>query len=129
MLWDMRELWKLTESDHRKIASYVLSVADRLFLVWENMTKYLKDELSKIGYDMDKVEEFPDSVSLWNFVKDELKKSDWRKLVVWKGSQNTIYLEEAIKILLENDGDAKNLVRQSDWWLRKKKKFFDSIEK
>lgn len=129
MLWDMRELWKLTESDHRKIASYVLSVADRLFLVWENMTKYLKDELSKIGYDMDKVEEFPDSVSLWNFVKDELKKSDWRKLVVWKGSQNTIYLEEAIKILLENDGDVKNLVRQSDWWLRKKKKFFDSIEK
>jgi hypothetical protein len=42
----------------------VLSVADRLFLVGENMTKYLKDELSKIGFDMDKVEEFPDSVSL-----------------------------------------------------------------
>lgn len=129
MLWDMRELWKLTESDHRKIASYVLSVADRLFLVGENMSKYLKDELSKIGYDMDKVEEFPDSVSLWNFVKDELKKSEWKKLVVWKGSQNTIYLEEAIKILLENDEDAKNLVRQSDWWLKKKKKFFDSVEK
>jgi hypothetical protein len=93
------------------------------------MTKYLKDELSKIGFDMDKVEEFPDSVSLWNFVKDELKKSDGKKLIVWKGSQNTIYLEEAIKILLENDEDAKNLVRQSDWWLKKKKKFFDSVEK
>ena len=129
MLGDMRELGKLTESDHRKIASYVLSVADRLFLVGENMSKYLKDELSKIGYDMDKVEEFPDSVSLWNFVKDELKKSEWKKLVVWKGSQNTIYLEEAIKILLEDDEDAKNLVRQSDWWLKKKKKFFDSVEK
>lgn len=129
MLGDMRELWKLTESDHRKIAPYVHSVADRLFLVWENMKKVLKDELSKIGYDMSKVEEFDDSISLWNFVKEELKKSSWRKLIVWKGSQNTIYLEEAIKILLANDEDAKNLVRQSDWWQKKKKKFFDSVKK
>jgi len=125
MLGDMRELWDLTESDHRKIASYVHSVADRLFLVWENMRKYLKDELEKIWYDMSKVEEFNDSITLWNFVKEELKKSNWRKLIVWKGSQNTIYLEEAIKILLANDEDAKNLVRQSNWWLKKKKRFFD----
>ena len=128
MLWDMRELWKLTESDHRKIATYVHSVADRVFLVWENMQKYLKDELEKIWYDMSKVEEFTDSVTLWNRVKDELKKSDWKKLVIWKGSQNTIYLEEAIKILLADDEDSKNLVRQSDWWLRKKKRFFDSVK-
>ena len=128
MLWDMRELWKLTESDHRKIATYVHSVADRVFLVWENMQKYLKDELEKIWYDMSKVEEFTDSVTLGNRVKDELKKSDWKKLVVWKGSQNTIYLEEAIKILLADDEDSKNLVRQSDWWLKKKKRFFDSVK-
>lgn len=128
MLWDMRELGKLTESDHRKIASYVHSVADRLFLVWENMRKYLKDELEKIWYDMSKVEEFDDSVTLGNFVKEELKKSKWKKLVVWKGSQNTIYLEEAIKILLANDEDARSLVRQSDWRLKKKKRFFDSVK-
>ena len=127
MLWDMRELWKLTESDHRKIATYVHSVADRVFLVWENMQKYLKDELEKIWYDMSKVEEFTDSVTLGNRVKDELKKSGWKKLVIWKGSQNTIYLEEAIKILLANDEDSVSLVRQSDWWLKKKKRFFNSV--
>ena len=128
MLGDMRELWKLTESDHRKIATYVHSVADRVFLVWENMQKYLKDELEKIWYDMSKVEEFTDSVTLGNRVKEELKNSNSRKLIIWKGSQNTIYLEEAIKILLANDEDSKNLVRQSDWWLRKKKRFFDSVK-
>ena len=32
------------------------------------------------------------------------------------------------KILLADDEDAKNLVRQSDWWLKKKKKFFDSVK-
>ncbi len=129
MLWDMRELGKLTESDHRKIASYVHSVADRVFLVGENMKKYLKDELEKIWYDMSKVEEFTDSVSLWNKVKEELKKSKWKKLIIWKGSQNTIYLEEAIKILLADNEDSRNLVRQSDWWLKKKKRFFDSVAK
>lgn len=128
MLGDMRELWKLTESDHRKIATYVHSVADRVFLVWENMQKYLKDELEKIWYDMSKVEEFTDSVTLGNRVKEELKNSNSRKLIIWKGSQNTIYLEEAIKILLANDEDSKNLVRQSDWWLKKKKRFFNSVK-
>lgn len=127
MLGDMRELWDLTEKDHRKIAPFVHSVADRVFLVWESMKKYLKDELEKIGYDMTKVEEFSDSVSLWNRVKDELKNSDSKILVIWKGSQNTIFLEEAVKLLLADDEDTKNLVRQSDWWQKKKKRFFDSV--
>lgn len=128
MLWDMRELWNLTEWDHRKIAPNVYSVADRLFLVWENMKNFLKDELWKIWYDMGKIFEFDNSVSLWNFVKEELKKSNTRKLIVWKGSQNTIYLEEAIKILLADDNDSQCLVRQSNRWLNKKKKFFDSVK-
>jgi hypothetical protein len=67
-------------------------------------------------------------VTLGNRVKEELKNSNSRKLIIWKGSQNTIYLEEAIKILLANDEDSKNLVRQSDWWLRKKKRFFNSVK-
>lgn len=129
MLGDMRELWDLTEKDHRKIAPYVHSVADRVFLVWENMRKFLKDELWKVWYDMSKVEEFSDSVTLWDRVKDELKKTDSKILIIWKGSQNTIFLEEAVKLLLADDEDSKNLVRQSEWWQKKKKKFFDSVEK
>ena len=124
MLWDMRELWELTESEHRRIAPHVHSVADRLFLVWDNMKNVLKDELEKIGYDMSKVCEFKHSRELGNFVKDELKKQDKMVLVIWKWSQNTIFLEEAIKILLADDSDVKNLVRQSAWWLKKKDKFF-----
>ena len=62
------------------------------------------------------------------YCKDVDKMSEDRKLIIWKGSQNTIFLEEAIKILLANDDDAQNLVRQSDWWLKKKKKFFDSVK-
>jgi len=56
----------------------------------------------------------------------ELIKSDIPKLLVIKGSQNTIFLEEAVKILLEDQEDVVNLVRQSDWWMKKKFKFFSS---
>ncbi len=126
LLWDMRELWDLTESDHRKIAAYIQWIADRVFLVWDNMKKYFMDELEKIWFDMDFVEHFEDSVQLWEYVKLELIKSDIPKLLVIKGSQNTIFLEEAVKILLEDQEDVVNLVRQSDWWMKKKFKFFSS---
>lgn len=124
MLGDMRELWDLAESDHRKVAAYVHSMADRVFLVWESMERYMKDELEKIWFDMKLVEHFDNSIELWEYVKTELIKSDNPKLIVWKGSQNTIFLEEAVKILLENQEDVDNLTRQSDWWMKKKWKFF-----
>jgi len=124
MLWDMRELWDLTESDHRRVAAYVHSIADRVFLVWDSMQQYMLDELEKIWYDMNLVEHFSDSIQLWEHVKTELIKSDKPKLIVWKGSQNTIFLEEAIKILLENQKDIENLTRQSDRWMDKKTKYF-----
>ena len=127
MLGDMRELWDLTESDHRKVAWYVYSLADRVFLVWDSMNNYLKDELEKIWFDMWLVFSFDNSISLWNFVKQELKKDKKKKLIVAKGSQNTIFLEEAVKLLLQNPEDSEKLTRQSDWWKNKKKLWFSKL--
>jgi len=42
-------------------------------------------------------------------------------LVLVKGSQNTIFLEEAIKYLLKDKEDEKKLCRQDDYWLKIKK--------
>lgn len=124
MLWDMKELGDLTEWDHRKIAWYVHSIGDMVFLVWESMNNYFKDELEKIWFDMSLVHRFDDSISLWKFVKNKLWKEKNKKLIIWKGSQNTIFLEEAIKILLKNPEDSEKLTRQSDWWKSKKNKYF-----
>lgn len=124
MLWDMRELWDLTESEHRKVSAYANSLADRVFLVWDSMNEFFKDELQKTWFDMSLVHSFKDSISLWEFVKKEINRSDKMKLIVWKGSQNGIFLEEAIKNLLKNNEDISKLTRQSDWWLKKKRKYF-----
>jgi UDP-N-acetylmuramoyl-tripeptide--D-alanyl-D-alanine ligase len=41
-------------------------------------------------------------------------------IVLAKGSQNGVFAEEAVKILLANPADAAGLVRQSPAWMRKK---------
>jgi hypothetical protein len=45
-------------------------------------------------------------------------------IVVCKWSQNTIFLEEAVKHFLLNPEDKQELTRQSDRWLNTKKKYF-----
>jgi UDP-N-acetylmuramoyl-tripeptide--D-alanyl-D-alanine ligase len=47
--------------------------------------------------------------------------------VLVKGSQNTIFLEETVKLLVELSEHEK-LVRQSPAWLETKKKYFDSFQ-
>lgn len=48
ILGDMRELGDLTEKEHRLLAGYVSQVADKLFLMGEQMTTHLADEIQKV---------------------------------------------------------------------------------
>lgn len=48
-------------------------------------------------------------------------------VVLFKGSQGGIFLEEAVKIVLHSTEDEAQLVRQSPTWLEKKRKFFESL--
>lgn len=46
-------------------------------------------------------------------------------IVLAKGSEGGIFIEEAVKYLLEDEGDIGKLVRQTDAWLERKQKFFN----
>ena len=50
-------------------------------------------------------------------------------VVLFKGSQGGIYLEEAIKVVLHSTEDEEKLVRQSATWMAKKQKYFESLTK
>ncbi len=53
---------------------------------------------------------------------------DWSKAIIFvKGSQNTIYTEEAVKVLLADAADVAKLGRQEDWRMEKKERFFESV--
>ncbi|PJA48142.1 MAG: hypothetical protein CO170_03585 [candidate division SR1 bacterium CG_4_9_14_3_um_filter_40_9] len=124
VLGDMRELGDWTEREHRLLASYVSGVADRVFLVGEYMNAHLVDELQKFGYDMNRVVVCIDALDAGRHIRHMLKESGLECLLVCKGSQNTIFLEETVKMLLSNPVDEKKLTRQSGRWIQKKSEFF-----
>lgn len=126
VLWDMRELGELTEREHRLLAGYVHQSADEVFLVGEYMKAYLYDELDKIGYDMSHVQWFSKSTKCGDTIRQLLQSTEDKVILIFKWSQNTIFLEEAIKHVLYDPSDIKKLVRQ--WYDREqaKRAFFGS---
>lgn len=120
-LWEMRELWEFCEIEHKKLAWIIWHWADYLFLIWESMKKYMIDELKIIWFDENKIFRFSDSKILWEKLiqfLDENKQENF--FILFKWSQNTIFLEEAIKVLIKNEVDKKKLCRQEKYWLEKK---------
>jgi len=57
-----------------------------------------------------------------------LQSSPHKFLIVFKGSQNTIFLEEAVKQVLANQNDIAKLPRMDQSWQRTKEKYFKSLK-
>lgn len=120
VLWDMRELWDLTEKEHRLLAWYVQWAGDRVVLLWNSMHSFLADEIKKIWFSEENLTLCHNYQEVWKEVEKFLKDSDEKWIVLIKGSQNTIFLEEATKALLQDKKDVKYLTRQSQRRLKKK---------
>lgn len=120
VLWDMRELWELTEKEHRLLAWYVQWAGDHVVLLWNSMHNYLADEIKKIWFSEENLTLCHNYQEVWKEVEKFLKDSDEKWIVLIKWSQNTIFLEESTKALLQDKKDAKYLTRQSQRRLKKK---------
>jgi len=110
VLGDMRELGSLTESEHSNIYQEALKTADLLISVGPETKKYFGDKSTKFDYWWQAVE----------FLKQQIKGGE---TILIKGSQNTIFLEELVKSILQDPSDSSKLCRQSPWWLKTKQKF------
>ena len=67
------------------------------------------------------VERFDSPYDIGEYLQPRLKKGT---TLLIKGSQNRVFLEEAIKPLLADPSDRTHLVRQSKAWITKKEKQF-----
>lgn len=117
LLGDLRELGELTASTHQAIAELAANNFSQVYLVGESMQKFalpiLKEKTEL------KVEHFPNAKTAGRAIAKLLQKND---LVLVKGSQNTIFLEEAIREMMREPNKAAQLLcRQSQWWLQVKK--------
>jgi len=105
ILGDMRELGELAEEEHQKLADLAMKEADLIVTVGPLTREYFDK----------RVKNFSNAIKAGKWLAKMVKKSD---LILIKGSQNTIFLEEAVKVLLRDKKDISQLCRQSEYWMR-----------
>jgi UDP-N-acetylmuramyl pentapeptide synthase len=122
VLWEMRELWEYSQKSHQKLIEKAINISKNIFLVWADMKKYAVPVLEWIWVP---VNFYQNSYLLWKDLKKILEENSQKKyLILFKWSQNTIFLEEAVKWCLAEREDEKLLCRQEDFWQEKKQLFF-----
>ncbi len=112
IMGSMNELGAYSEEGH-KLVGRACSGVDWLITIGEAASNYLAHEAVKVGMKPDKVKTFDSPYAAGAFVKNLLGKD---VTVLAKGSQNRVFAEEAIKLLLANSKDEDQLVRQSPKW-------------
>ncbi len=127
LLGDMRELGNESEWLHTELAEKIAkSQPHFVILVGEEMRKYTLPVLKEL-LPSEKIFHFLNARLAGQKMRELLCETEWKKVLFVKGSQNTIFLEEAIKEFLYDMRDTDNLCRQSPRWLKKKADFFDLV--
>jgi UDP-N-acetylmuramyl pentapeptide synthase len=125
VLGDMREIWEARESAHIGLAKLVENAA-AVMLIWPDTYSYTLPELKKSKFSGD-IHSSLSSREVWKYLKKYLKdNNDNNYVILFKGSQNTIFTEEALFPQLLSS-QQKNLPRQSGDWQKKKDEFFKSL--
>lgn len=122
VLGSMNELGDVSAVEHEKIGK----MCDPTQLAWvitvgEEAEKYLAPAAKSRGCQ---VKSFKNALLAGAFVRSVLEKDS---VILFKGSQGGIYLEEAVKEVLRSASDEKYLVRQSPEWLQRKNDFFVNL--
>ena len=122
ILGDMRELGTESQELHQLVAKKAAEQFSIVYLVGPLMKKYALPILQKASrnrrYTIKEVDFFVDSATAGRQLVREIRPGD---LILLKGSQNTIFIEKATKILMNKPQLANKLLcRQSSWWRQQK---------
>lgn len=119
LLGNMNELGELSATAHQAIGEYCdPSQLELVVTLGVDANRYLAEEAERQGC---RVVRTGDPYTAAAEIKKVLKSG---ALVLAKGSQNGVFAEEAIKHLLADASDRVKLVRQDEYWLRKKAKLW-----
>ena len=126
VLWDMREIGEVNETAHKELVPLVQE-ASLVLTVGPQMQEHFIPELKVFEYPWD-VHASLSSREVWKYLKNYLKNNSENKyLILFKWSQNTIFVEEALAENIAPE-QQKKLIRQSDAWKEKKDIFFHNEE-
>ncbi|HYG83636.1 MAG TPA: Mur ligase family protein [Verrucomicrobiae bacterium] len=122
ILGSINEMGELSQQEHEKVGN----MCDPNALAWvvtvgEQAKRYLAPAAVRRGCQ---VRSFISPYDAGAFVHSVMEKG---AVILAKGSQNGVFTEEAIKILLHSTDDEANLVRQSPAWLAIKQRQFSKF--
>lgn len=121
LLGDMRELGVTSQYEHEKLGAMCdPNMVSWVVTVGPESEKYLAPRARQRGCS---VKSFRSAIEAGAFVRSV---SEEGGVILVKGSQNTIYLEEAVKVLVDYSEDVK-LVRQTPQWVKTKSDFFSNF--
>jgi UDP-N-acetylmuramyl pentapeptide synthase len=125
ILGNMNELGGYSQQAHEEVGAYCRSdLLDLVVTIGADVEKYLVPVAKAKGCT---VQSFASPYDAGAYVLTALQEG---AVILAEGSQNRVFAEEAVKLLLENPADNGKLVRQSDDWLQiKQKQFSPSTEK
>ncbi len=115
ILGDMRELGTLGRVQHVELAKVIMKNLDYAILIGPLMGEYVVPILEKNNFSFKHSETFKEAKEI---LENEIHKGD---VVLVKGSQNTLYLERAVEILLKDKKDEQFLPRRGSYWNKKRR--------
>lgn len=109
----MNELGKISPEAHKKIGEYCdPKLLDLVVTIGDDANNFLAVAAEKRGCRVYKAK---DATDAGEFVKKEIKD---KAAILAKGSQNGVFAEEAVKVLLADRSEASKLVRQDKAWIK-----------
>lgn len=124
-LGDMRELGTQEEKEHLELALFLQSYDASVFLVGNVMATIVEPYFGQHWpWRLHSILSFGTYKEAGEAIREHLQQHQHEKyIIVFKGSQNTIFLEESIKYILANKADESKLTRQGAWRAKTKQDF------
>ncbi len=110
IIGDMRELGTMSQAIHEQVAEKILKTLDMVILIGPLTEQYILPILEKNEFP---VYSFPNFTSAKPKIFEQIKPKD---MILIKSSQNTLFLERAVEMLLENPKDSDLLCRRGEYW-------------
>ncbi len=119
VLGNMNEMGGYSKAAHEHAAKHCdPSQLDEVVVIGHEAELFLAPAANQQG---NRVKVFKSPYEIGEYLSKAIKPNG---VVLLKGSQNGVFLEEAIKPLLVHSSDEEKLVRQSPAWLKKKAQLF-----
>ena len=110
IIGDMRELGTMSKALHEEVARKILKTLDQVILIGPLTQKFMEPILKKDNFPVYSFVNFTDAKTV---ILEEVKPKD---LILIKGSQNTLFLERAVELLLKDKQDIQYLCRRGAFW-------------